>query len=238
MKVQRSSLMERELGSAETMDLNRQGAALASGVLDRPRLEAVRSALGDNEPGRPGRRLRDVESIQALLEATGAIGALAADAIGPGAKPVRAVLFDKTPSTNWSLGWHQDRTIVVKRRIDVEGFGPWSRKDGLQHVAPPFAVLEKMVTLRVHLDDVGPDNAPLLIALGSHRLGRIAVDDIDATVAGCETYACLASAGDVWIYSTPILHASNVAAHPTRRRVLQVDYAAFDLPTGLHWLGV
>ena len=163
---------------------------------------------------------------------------VATGSIGPAARPVRAILFDKTATANWSLGWHQDRTIVVARRCEVEGFGSWTVKAGLQHVAPPFELLARMVTLRVHLDPVSADNAPLLIARGSHRAGRVAEQDIDAVVAGCGVVTCLAERGDVWLYATPILHASETAARPQRRRVLQVDYAAEDLPHGLEWLGI
>ncbi|WP_367280013.1 hypothetical protein [Sphingomonas sp. LHG3406-1] len=61
---------------------------------------------------------------------------------------------------------------------------------------------------------------------------------MDRLVGQCGTLACLAEAGDLWLYATPILHASEVASTPTRRRVLQVDFAAEDLPGGLCWLGV
>ncbi len=172
-----------------------------------------------------------------LLGATGAIGSISARHLGPDVRPVRAILFDKSASTNWSLGWHQDRTIAVKQRQDVAGFGPWIVKQGMQHVAPPFALLAGMLTLRVHLDPVPADNAPLLIAPGSHR-SLVAEQDIERAVAAHGTYACLAEAGDVWIYSTPILHASDAATRPARRRVLQVDYAAVLLPGGLEWLGI
>lgn len=92
--------------------------------------------------------------------------------------------------------------------------------------------------MRIHLDPVGPENAPLLVAPGSHRFGRVAETDIDAVVARCGIATCLAEAGDVWLYATPILHASNAASVPKRRRVLQVDYAAEALPGGLAWLGI
>lgn len=96
-----------------------------------------------------------------------------------------------------------------------------------------------MVTLRVHLDDVPADNAPLLIAPGSHRLGLVSEPEIDAAVARCGTHACLAARGDVWAYATPILHASAAAASGRgRRRVLQVGYAARSLDDPLEWLGV
>jgi len=39
-------------------------------------------------------------------------------------------------------------------------------------------------------------------------------------------------------YATPIVHASQAAPVPARRRVLQVDFAAVELPGGLEWLGV
>jgi len=151
---------------------------------------------------------------------------------------VRAILFDKTPSTNWSLAWHQDRVIAVRDRIEVAGFGPWSRKHGALHVAPPFEVLSRMITLRVHLDPVPETNSPLLIAPGSHTRGRIAEHDVPAVVNECGVVACLAEAGDAWLYATPILHASEAAAIPAHRRVLQVDFAVDPLPGGLRWLGV
>ena len=163
---------------------------------------------------------------------------MAASALGGAARPVRAILFDKTSSTNWGLPWHQDRTIVVTRRVEVEGFGPWTVKSGLLHVAPPFDLLAGMVTLRVHLDPVPETNAPLLIAPGSHRLGQIPEGELKSVVQRCGTATCLADAGDVWLYSTPILHCSEAARDPAHRRVLQVDFAAGELPGGLTWLGV
>jgi hypothetical protein len=195
-------------------------------------------AIDEHAPHRAGIRLHGIEKLRPILDPTGPIGAIAASIIGAAARPVRAILFDKTRSANWSLGWHQDRTIAVQKRIEVPGFGPWSVKQGLIHVAPPIDLLASMVTLRVHLDPVELSNAPLWIAPGSHRFGRVAVDEIDQIVERCGTSVCLADSGDIWAYATPILHKSEAAQHPARRRVLQVDYAATDLPGGLVWLGV
>ncbi|UVO52507.1 phytanoyl-CoA dioxygenase family protein [Sphingomonas sp. SUN019] len=147
-------------------------------------------------------------------------------------------MFDKTPATNWALGWHQDRTIVVRNRRDTSGYGPWTVKAGLHHVGPPFAIIDAMLTLRIHLDDVPENNAPLLVAPGSHRLGRLPEHDIVATVERLGTLACLATRGDVWAYATPILHASAASTTSAHRRVLQVDYSASTLPDGLLWRGI
>ena len=218
--------------------LNQDGAQLFAGAADEPALATVEAALSGLPAERAGLRLFGIEGLAPLLSSSGRIGALAATVLGQRMRPVRAILFDKSPTTNWSLAWHQDRVVAVKQRIEVEDFGPWSRKHGALHVAPPFELLSQVLTLRLHLDPVGPTNAPLLIAPGSHRLGRVAETDIPKAVERCGTYACLAGRGDAWLYATPILHASERAAEPSRRRVLQVDFAAHDLPGGLEWLGV
>ena len=173
-----------------------------------------------------------------LLALETPIGRIAAAKLGPQARAVRAVLFDKTPATNWALGWHQDRTVAVRARHDVPGWSVWSSKAGIQHVEPPFAMIERMVTLRIHLDPVPAGNAPLLIAPGSHRLGRVPEAKIGTAVERCGTAACLAEKGDVWAYATPILHASSASKGHAHRRVLQVDYSADSLPPPLEWLGL
>ena len=216
--------------------------ATEGALLFRGAVKACMPALEDALAGLPteaaGTRLHGISALQPLLAADGCVGIVAATILGPLAKPVRAILFNKTVETNWGLGWHQDRTICVKQKWEVDGFGPWTIKRGMNHVAPPFDLLAQMVTLRVHLDDVHETNAPLLIAPGSHRLGRVAVDEINKAVERCGIRVCLAKSGDAWLYATPILHASDASISSTSRRVLQVDYAAFDLPGGLEWLGI
>lgn len=216
--------------------LDQHGAVLHAAALAAD-LAKLRATLAHLPSDQAGIRISHLPALGPFLAADGPIGALAASALGPAARPVRAILFDKTSATNWSLAWHQDRTICVRRRIDVPGFGPWTTKARLQHVAPPFDLLSRMVTLRVHLDDTPATNAPLLIAPGSQR-ERVSEAAIEDTVRRCGTLACLAEAGDVWLYATPILHASEAATRPAHRRVLQVDFAAEDLPGGLEWLGV
>ncbi len=219
------------------LDLATDGAALQRGGA-RGALAEIESALVDLPAGQAGIRLYGQATLGPLISATGPIGRVVADVLGQAARPVRAILFDKTAATNWALGWHQDRTIAVKERRDVPGYGPWSIKAGVDHVEPPFAIIEQMITLRIHLDPVPADNAPLLIAPGSHRMGRIPEGNIGRVVNRLGRYACLAERGDVWVYATPILHASEASTCATSRRVLQVDYSGAELPKGLIWAGV
>ena len=175
-----------------------------------------------------------VSTRDPVLEDALAVLSSIVDPVVPGARAVRALWFDKTPEANWLVPWHQDRTIAVQERRDASGFGPWSVKQGTLHVEPPFALLAAMLTVRLHIDDCPVGNAPLEVAIGSHgkRVAAGAAADI------AEQYPrqlCLAEAGDLWIYRTPILHRSARAATPGRRRVLQVDFCGQGLPAGLSW---
>ena len=127
---------------------------------------------------------------------------------------------------------------MVRERVDADGFGPWTVKSGLIQVEPPFEILERMVTLRIHLDAVDLSNAPLRIVPGSHRLGRLPEAEIERVVATSGERVCLAERGDIWLYATPIVHASLAADAPRRRRVLQVDYSADAAPGTLTWRGL
>lgn len=214
-----------------------RGAVLFRAVLDAgdmtPLADHLDPALAS---GRPGRRLSGGDWVRLLTG--GPLGRVAAAIIGDAARPVRVILFDKTPETNWSVAWHQDRTIAVRERREVEGFGPWSVKDGIVHVEPPIEILDGMVTLRLYLDDCGDDNGPLKVVLGSHQLGVIPAGRATGLAEVLPVQVCTAKAGDVWACATPILHASEPASDPGHRRVLQVDYAGVALPGGLEWRGL
>ncbi|MEW6643827.1 MAG: phytanoyl-CoA dioxygenase family protein [Pseudomonadota bacterium] len=231
-------MLSRADGRLDDLAFVNDGAQLCAAALTSDELRSLQAVLSHLPADHAGLRLRGVEGLPPFLAVSGPIGRCAAAVLGDACRPVRAILFDKTPATNWALGWHQDRTIAVRQRLAVDGFETWSVKSGMAHVEPPFALLSGMVTLRLHLDAVPASNAPLLVAPGSHKLGRIAEEDIRDVVRRCGAVACLAEPGDVWLYATPILHASDAAVMPTHRRVLQVDFAVGGLPGGLEWLGV
>ena len=214
------------------------GAQLFAQALDETACIRLEAALAALPTSMPGVRIGNGSQLRPLLDAGGPIGAVAATALGPEARPVRAILFDKTAERNWALGWHQDRTIIVEERIDTEGFGPWTVKAGLIQVEPPFEIFGRMVTLRVHLDPVDASNAPLRIVPGSHRLGRLPEAEIEQAAISLGERLCLAERGDVWLYATSIVHVSLAADPPRRRRVLQVDYSADAAPGPLGWRGV
>ena len=216
------------------MQLDRDGAQLFPAAFGPAEVAALVASLS-LPTDRPGARLA---AASGLAERLGPADAIARALLGSAARAVGAKLFDKSPARNWSLGWHQDRTIPVRERREVPGFGQWTVKAGIPHCVPPFPYLERSLTLRVHLDPAREDNAPLLVAPGSHRLGPVAEAGIAEAVERLGTRACLAEAGDVWACRTPILHASERARSANRRRVLQLLYSSDPLPAGLEWLGL
>jgi ectoine hydroxylase-related dioxygenase (phytanoyl-CoA dioxygenase family) len=220
------------------MNLERDGAERIEKALSYGELQALGELARRHGSMGAGIRIAREETLSQILAPSGTMDRIAKSRLGNDAQPVRAILFDKQLGANWALGWHQDRTIALRQRMEVAGFGPWSRKAGIDHTEPPFEYIERMITLRAHLDACGRDNAPLMIIPGSHRLGRIPIQDIEGVVSQHKAVACLADAGDIWVYATAILHASDAAISPTHRRVLHVDYSSDRLPHGLDWFGV
>jgi ectoine hydroxylase-related dioxygenase (phytanoyl-CoA dioxygenase family) len=133
------------------------------------------------------------------------------------------------------VGWHQDRTIAVKERVETPGFGPWSMKAGTPHVEPPQSLLEQMFTLRLHLDDCGKDNGPLKVVPGSHKLGRLGAREVVELAGRSDMASCTVAAEDVVAMKGLMLHASEPAAAPGHRRVLHLDFSTAELPEGLRW---
>ncbi len=148
---------------------------------------------------------------------------------------VRALLFDKTPVANWRVAWHQDVTIAVREQRAAPGFGPWSFKDGIPHAHAPAILLERMLTLRLHLDDCDKSNGALRVLSGSHRGGKLDAKAIEEWKARGPNVQCVAQAGDALLMRPLLLHASSSADSPKHRRVIHLEFAADELPDGLAW---
>lgn len=226
--------------------LGAHGFALVPDVVDDDGVRRLLVALADADGGEGVRRRESVYAIRNLLEAVPAVATLARSpevralvepVLGPEAFAVRGILFDKTPDANWKVAWHQDLTIAVRERREVEGFGPWSEKAGVVHVQPPAAVLERMVTVRLHLDPCGPENGPVQVIPGSHREGRLAADDVQQQRAARDAVPACVGAGGVLLMRPLLLHASSPSTAPAHRRVIHLDFAADALPGGVEWHG-
>jgi ectoine hydroxylase-related dioxygenase (phytanoyl-CoA dioxygenase family) len=181
------------------------------------------------------RNLLGLASVQATLVEPGLRATIAA-VLGPNARCVRALFFDKTPDANWFVGWHQDRAIALVQQKALPGWGPWSIKAGVPHVLPPAEILARILTVRIALDACDAANGPLRTLAGSHRHGILDSDAITALRRSTPETLCLVPAGGIVALRPLTLHASSPAQTPGHRRVLHLEFAPPDLlPSGLHW---
>jgi hypothetical protein len=155
--------------------------------------------------------------------------------LGAGASAVRALFFDKMGPANWSVAWHQDLAIAVQCRAAASSFGPWSVKAGVDHCHAPASVLEKMLTVRLHLDDATNRTGALQVYRGSHRHGRLSPEDIERWKAAHVLHECETPAGGAVVMRPLLLHASAAAIEGEHRRVLHFELAAESLPPPLAW---
>lgn len=203
-------------------------AAISVDVVDR-----LKVCLGEVEgAGRRGMlRLSEIASFAA----SDALTAWVSPFLPATSRPVRAIYFDKKTEANWLVTWHQDLSIAVTQRREASGFGPWSVKDGIDHVQAPVSLLEQMLTVRVHLDDADESNGALKVLPGTHRLGILRTGEIARLRSEVPEHLCESKAGDVLLMRPLLLHASGRSKSPTRRRVLHIEYAGCDLPENLEW---
>jgi ectoine hydroxylase-related dioxygenase (phytanoyl-CoA dioxygenase family) len=217
------------------------GFAIVPGVLAAVQIDRLRTVADDAAALRRGGSAYGGRNLLALpdirnLAAERAMRDLVEPVVGPNATPVRALFFDKTPKANWPVLWHQDLTIAIAARFDLEGWGPWSTKAGVTHVEPPAALLASMLTVRLHLDDCHADNGPLRVLPGTHTHGRLTRDRIKALREATGEVSCVAPLGSALLMRPLLLHASSPARLPSHRRVIQLEFARRDtLPPPLRW---
>jgi hypothetical protein len=90
-----------ELFKPDAMNFAKDGALRLRAALDASDLRRLEDAVANLPPDQAGIRLYGIPALRPFLASPGAIWKVAASVLGEAARPVRAILFDKTPSTNW-----------------------------------------------------------------------------------------------------------------------------------------
>lgn len=224
--------------------IRREGfAVVPSAVEDETLTTILRSLAAVNSGGGVRRRggiyaIRNlfavVPRVRELCQSV-AVRALVEPLLGKSCFPVRGILFDKTLEAPWKVAWHQDLSIAVRERLEVEGFGRWSEKAGVVHVQPPVKILEGVLTLRLHLDDCDESNGPLRVMPGSHLAGRLNEEEIQSWRRRVSPATCLVPRGGGLLMKPLLLHSSSSPRTPRHRRVIHLEFAAEPLPGGLVW---
>ena len=146
---------------------------------------------------------------------------------------VRVLYFDKPSDRSWSLPFHKDMTIAVKdNSLPTTHFCKPTRKAGVDHVEASTEILQRMLTLRIHLDKVTNENGPLQVIPGSHATGK------EAAAADLPPVKVMCEAGDV-LAMRPLISHGSAHSDPGKglhRRILHLEFSADEqLPDGFEW---
>ncbi len=160
---------------------------------------------------------------------------VAADLLSPKAMAIQAIAFDKNPSTNWKVAWHQDLMFPLSHIPDENGFELPSRKGGIYYARPPLSILKALLAARIHLDDCDSTNGPLRVSPGTHRLKVVREKNVSEAVAEHGETECLAVRGDVLLMKPLLLHASSPATLPAHRRILHFVYCDTEPAISTPW---
>jgi ectoine hydroxylase-related dioxygenase (phytanoyl-CoA dioxygenase family) len=150
---------------------------------------------------------------------------LAEESLGGQAVPFHATLFDKSSSANWLVMWHQDTALPIRERRELPGWGSWSVKEGVTYARAPASSLEKVLALRIHLDDSTESNGPLRVLPGTHSLGVLDEGFIHKFAKEIAPAECLVEQGGVLAMRPLLVHASSKSTNTAPRRVLHIQYA-------------
>jgi hypothetical protein len=156
-------------------------------------------------------------------------------AIGDNVFPVSALVLDKTLQSNWGLDWHQDVKIPVAGKSETPGYNHWSIEYGVHHCIPPKTFLEKMLMIRIHLDECTAENGAVLVIPQSHKHGIFSADGIAERVTSGEIICCEVARGGIMCMPPLLLHKSPYSTSEKRRRILQITYSGMELSNGLAW---
>ena len=208
------------------MSLEAQGFALAQSSLSQEICEELRNTLfHDASAGE--RCLLDQpvvrETVLSLKRELIKSGHLSLEAVA-----IQAIAFNKTPTTNWKVAWHQDLMFPFGKPVTAHDFHLPTIKQGIDHARPPASILEQLLAVRLHLDDCDSTNGPLRVSPGTHRAGILRTSEIQAQVADHGEVTCLAKTGELLLMRPLTLHASSKATAPKHRRILHLVYHSGD----------
>ncbi|MCF1422935.1 phytanoyl-CoA dioxygenase family protein [Mangrovimonas futianensis] len=146
----------------------------------------------------------------------------------------KAIYFDKPSKSNWFVAYHQDLSISVDQKMELENYTNWTFKKGQYGVQPPIEVLEDTITIRIHLDKTNRNNGALKVIPKSHLNGIIRAESKDWNLD--KEYVCEVEKGGAMLMKPLTLHASNRTTNGMKRRVIHLEFNKHNLTEPLAWL--
>lgn len=146
---------------------------------------------------------------------------------------IKSIYFDKPETSNWYVSYHQDLTISVDKKIELDNFKFWTTKQNQFAVQPPIEILENIYTIRIHLDDTDENNGALKVIEKSHLKKIYRPENIDWKTEKETT--CNVNKGGIMIMKPLTLHSSSRTTNNKKRRVIHIEFSDTNLPNGLNW---
>src|SRR6266850_1459823 len=172
--------------------IDAHGFAIVERVFETAEIDSVSTCLthASLSRSRAGARHAMQNPAVASLARDARLMRIATCVLGPSVVPFRATLFDKLPTANWLVVWHQDTALPLRKRQDASGWGPWSVKGGIVYAHAPSAALDHVLALRIHLDDSTARNGPLRVLPGTHRRGVLMDEAVQELARKLQPFDC------------------------------------------------
>jgi ectoine hydroxylase-related dioxygenase (phytanoyl-CoA dioxygenase family) len=160
---------------------------------------------------------------------------LAAMYLGEPVEFCRATMMKKAPGGAATVDWHQDTSAAVERDLgDADSSGI---RDGVPHRRVSSQVLNRMLVAWINVEPQYVDGGCLQVVPGSHKWGKIPVDDVKTRVADSTPLFCPVPAGSILFYRPLLLHASGLNTRTDsmhQRRVIHNEFRARSVQPSQH----
>jgi ectoine hydroxylase-related dioxygenase (phytanoyl-CoA dioxygenase family) len=186
------------------------GFVITPPLLSAAECDAIIVQLGDigETTGAGTRRLLSVPWCAALAHKIRQCADLV-DMIPSNYLVVQCTYFEKSPTKNWLVAWHQDLSIPVATYVQHPALSGWSEKEGQLTVQPPADMLATLLAVRVHLDECRAENGALRVVPQSHIQGRLNAGSIKRLRTQQGETVCAVSRGGGLVFRPLLLHASS-----------------------------
>lgn len=178
--------------------------------------------------------IKSIPFIKTLTESNRLLST-AKNVIGKDALPVNAFIIDKTKINNWELDWHQDLRIAISNEMTFTGYSDRTVEHNITHAIAPQEVLEKRLSIRIHLDDCTINNGAMLVVPQSHKKGIIGTNDEIGKLISSRAVCCEVEKGGVMFFKSLLFHKSPYSLSDKKRRVLHIDYIGAKLTNYPEW---
>lgn len=224
-------------------NISKDGFAIVDRIFTNEDIDSLLSAIAQVDSSKPAfRKTSDLFAIrQFFKEVPAAVDTvfnikltdLIVELFGNDFFVVKSIYFDKPENSNWFVSYHQDLTISVDKKVDLEGYGPWTTKQNQYAVQPPLRILQDNFTVRIHLDETCEENGALRVIPASHLKGIYRPESIDWKNE--IEKICSVPKGGIMFMKPLLLHSSSRTTNNNKRRVIHIEFSRSSLPHELNW---